>query len=101
MVIGFICFLMLSFFVLLIRSAILLVQVASGISGADVQQVLNAILHTADISNPTKTWVVSKKWSDRITKEYISQVMQSLDSHLMWEKWPRTLVSRLMQQPGV
>lgn len=43
------------------------------VSDADIQQLISAVLHACDISNPTKKWGISKKWSERITTEYIEQ----------------------------
>lgn len=30
-------------------------------------------VHSADISNPTKDWEVSKEWSERVSKEFFAQ----------------------------
>lgn len=37
------------------------------------QDMLNIILHAADISNPTRPFNISKKWSDLILKEFRAQ----------------------------
>eukprot|EP01041_Mallomonas_annulata_P008178 gene8178-16810_t len=42
-------------------------------SDKDRITLLKTILHTADISNPVKPWVLSKKWSDLITTEFFLQ----------------------------
>lgn len=40
---------------------------------ADVQHLLNAVLHCCDISNPAKPWATSEKWADMIALEYEEQ----------------------------
>lgn len=35
--------------------------------------ILKAVLHTADISNPAKSWKLSKKWSDLVVEEFFNQ----------------------------
>jgi hypothetical protein len=45
----------------------------------DRELLLKTILHIADISNPAKEWLVSKKWSDLVILEFFEQVqLQSL-----------------------
>jgi hypothetical protein len=39
----------------------------------EITQLLNVLLHSADISNPGKPWRVAKVWSDRIQAENFSQ----------------------------
>jgi len=40
---------------------------------ADRLVVLKTILHACDISNPTRTWRASKRWSDRLLREFFAQ----------------------------
>lgn len=35
--------------------------------------VLKTILHACDISNPTRSWRASKRWSDRLLREFFAQ----------------------------
>ena len=35
--------------------------------------LLKVMVHSADISNPTKDWEVSKEWSERVAKEFFAQ----------------------------
>eukprot|EP00939_MAST-03C_sp_MAST-3C-sp1_P001749 g1749.t1 len=35
--------------------------------------LLKVMVHSADISNPTKSWDVSKEWSERVVKEFFAQ----------------------------
>jgi high affinity cGMP-specific 3',5'-cyclic phosphodiesterase 9 len=35
--------------------------------------LLKVMVHSADISNPTKDWEVSKEWSERVSKEFFAQ----------------------------
>lgn len=37
------------------------------------QEFLNIFLHTSDISNPTKPWIVYQTWADRVMKEFWAQ----------------------------
>lgn len=42
-------------------------------SEKEVLTVLKSILHTADISNPARPWLLSKKWSDLVVQEFFEQ----------------------------
>ncbi len=42
-------------------------------SEADRMLVLNIMLHSADISNPTKPWAIATRWSDYIVEEFFNQ----------------------------
>jgi len=46
---------------------------ASVYSDADRLTFVKAILHCADVSNPAKTWSISKKWSDLVIQEFFAQ----------------------------
>eukprot|EP01116_Phalansterium_solitarium_P025024 TRINITY_DN937_c0_g1_i2.p1 TRINITY_DN937_c0_g1~~TRINITY_DN937_c0_g1_i2.p1 ORF type:complete len:881 (-),score=315.16 TRINITY_DN937_c0_g1_i2:150-2792(-) len=37
------------------------------------QLLVNLMLHMADISNPTRSWQLCKKWSDRVLDEFFAQ----------------------------
>jgi hypothetical protein len=37
------------------------------------QEVLNFLIHCADISNPTKDFIISKNWTDRVMNEFFQQ----------------------------
>eukprot|EP01031_Cornospumella_fuschlensis_P034320 gene34320-41535_t len=39
----------------------------------DALSIMKAIVHTADISNPAKTWSLSKRWSDKVVEEFFAQ----------------------------
>lgn len=39
--------------------------------------LLEMLLHTADISNPAKPFLLSKKWADKVTEEFYAQVRSS------------------------
>ena len=39
----------------------------------DRMVILRSILHAADISNPSKNWKTSKKWSDLVVQEFFAQ----------------------------
>lgn len=42
-----------------------------------VQQMISVLLHSADVSNVTKPWVLSRKWANRIHSEFLDQVSGS------------------------
>lgn len=46
---------------------------AVNISRDDVTLLLNTLLHSADVSNVTKPWNISKLWADRINEEFLLQ----------------------------
>jgi hypothetical protein len=37
------------------------------------QEVLNFLIHCSDISNPTKDFIISKEWTDRVMEEFFQQ----------------------------
>lgn len=39
----------------------------------DKEVFLRTLIHTADLSNPTKPWIISKEWSDRVVNEFFNQ----------------------------
>ena len=43
------------------------------LSGKNKQTLLRAVVHAADISNPTKPFNIAMKWSERIIKEFFAQ----------------------------
>ena len=43
------------------------------LAGKNKQTLLRAVVHAADISNPTKPFDISVQWSERIIKEFFSQ----------------------------
>ena len=42
-------------------------------SEKDKESLLNLMFHLADISNPIKTWEVSRKWTDLLYCEFFAQ----------------------------
>jgi cAMP-specific phosphodiesterase 4 len=52
-------------------------SIIANLSKAEVfgtqQEFLNITLHTADISNPTKPWMVYQIWADRVMNEFWAQ----------------------------
>ena len=43
------------------------------LSESDKMIAMKCVLHMSDISNPAKTWLVSKEWSDRLSVEFSTQ----------------------------
>jgi hypothetical protein len=46
-------------------------------SDSDRAVIFNVMLHSADISNPCKPWLTSRRWSDALLKEFFHQVCSS------------------------
>ena len=43
------------------------------VDGAEKESFLKWAFHLADISNPTKTWDICKKWTDLLFYEFFNQ----------------------------
>jgi hypothetical protein len=41
---------------------------------ADKLLCMELVVHTADISNPVKTWEVGREWTERVMQEFWDQV---------------------------
>ena len=48
-----------------------------------VRQIMEMLLHSADISNPCKPMEVSRKWTDRVVAEFYKQVIMAKESALL------------------
>ena len=54
------------------------------------KMLANVLLHSADLSNPTRPWVVGRKWAKLIGEEFNNQVAMEKEMGLPWEKWMQT-----------